>query len=67
MAKPKSGIYELVLSLRCSWCKNLFPWKPRDFVRIERRWPRTCCQRCRARLVDWEKNRKLSSNNQLKR
>jgi hypothetical protein len=62
--KPRKGsIAHLVVNLRCSWCKQLFPWKPRWKKHIEERLPRTCSLHCEGRLREWEWNRKISRVN----
>ena len=54
----KGSIHQLVVNLRCEWCKGLFPWKPLWKDDIEKRIPRTCSSRCRSGLKNWEKDRK---------
>jgi hypothetical protein len=56
--KPyKGSIYQLVVNLRCGWCKQLFPWRPRYKARIEERLPDCCSERCTWALRDWHNNR----------
>jgi hypothetical protein len=55
--KPyKGSIRQLVVNLRCEWCKELFAWEPRYHSDILRRLPRTCTSRCGGRLREWERS-----------
>lgn len=49
----KGSIFQLVVNLRCEWCKELFPWRPRWKKNVDKRLPNCCSQRCAGRLRDW--------------
>lgn len=61
MTNPSKGskpyVRDLVVNLRCEWCKELFRWPVRYKANIEKRIPRTCSDRCRAQLRNWEVNK----------
>jgi hypothetical protein len=49
---------KLTLNLRCLWCKQLFPWKPRGWGDMKTRIPQCCTDKCRGKLISWERDRK---------
>jgi len=55
----------LVVFLRCEWCKELFPWTPKSTVEIEKRLRTTCSSHCGRRLREW--NRYVRDWNQYER
>lgn len=57
----KASIYRLIVNLRCSWCKQLFPWRPRYMAGIEKRLPRCCSDRCQMQLRMWNRNREIDA------
>lgn len=47
-----------IIHVRCSWCKELFPWMPR-VSQLVLGIKRCCTPHCEARLKSWERERKV--------